>query len=277
MSYGFSSQKFSVQTQFEHYDRTFAMDTAFLNRVGLTSGWVFADYSFYPDKVRHSWIRRIVPFTFLQRGRDRIENGDEYAAVTGLRFSLTRQGFFRVDRSFGQEAWRGQEYRGGQWRANGQMQVFRWLRGYANFGRGRSLFYDEVDPFVGASRSGRLGATFQAGGRFSQNVEFARNTFNRPDTGERVYTVNVANTQTTYQFTKELALRGIVQYDSQRHRVLTDFLGSYDVRPGTVFYAGYGSLYQKRSYQAPDWIDGEGSYLTTRRGLFLKASYLFRF
>jgi hypothetical protein len=42
-------------------------------------------------------------------------------------------------------------------------------------------------------------------------------------------------------------------------------------------YAGYGSLYQKRAYQDPDWIDGQGDYLTTRRGVFFKASYLYRF
>ena len=277
VGYGFSTRRVSVQTQIEHYDRGFAMDTAFLNRVGFTSAWAFADYSFYPDKNRHSWIRRIVPFVFLQGGRDRIQGGDDYVAVTGLRFSLTRQGFFRVDKLFVGEAWQGKEYSGGNWRASGQMQVFRWLRANAFVSRGTSLFYDETDPFLGQSLSARAGATFQAGGRFSQSIEFARNVFDRPETGARVYTVNVVNTRTTYQFTKELALRGIVQYDSQRHRVLTDFLGSYDLRPGTVVYAGYGSLYQKRDYQGLDWIDGEGAYLTTRRGLFLKASYLYRF
>jgi hypothetical protein len=92
-----------------------------------------------------------------------------------------------------------------------------------------------------------------------------------------VYTVNIVNTRTTYQFSKEFALRAIVQYDSQQERVLTDFLGSYELRPGTVVYAGYGSLYEKRGYQNDEWVDDSGYYLTTRRGLFLKASYLYRF
>ena len=59
--------------------------------------------------------------------------------------------------------------------------------------------------------------------------------------------------------------------------MLTDFLGSYDLRPGTVVYIGYGSLYQKRAYRNQEWIDGEGDFLTTQQGLFLKASYLYRF
>jgi hypothetical protein len=42
-------------------------------------------------------------------------------------------------------------------------------------------------------------------------------------------------------------------------------------------YIGYGSLYQKRAYRNQEWIDGQGDFLTTRQGLFLKASYLYRF
>ena len=277
LNYGFSSRRVGLQTQFEHYDRSFVMDTAFLNRVGFTSGWTYADYNFYPDKDRYPWIRRIVPFTFLSTGRDRVEGGDEYVAVGGVRLNFTRQGFFRADRLVSQEAWQGQEFERASWRMSGQVQVLRWLRPYANINRGTALFYDEENPFVGRSVSGRVGATIQPGGRFSESVEFSRNIFDHPVTGARVYTVNVVNTRTTYQFSKEFAVRAIAQYESQRHRVLTDFLGSYEPRPGTVVYAGYGSLYEKRDYRAPDWIDDEGRYLATRRGLFLKASYLYRF
>ena len=277
LGYGYSSQRISVQTQFEHYDEGFEMDTAFLNRVGFTSGWAFADYSFYPDKNRHPWIRRISPFAFVQAGRDRVQGGDEYVGVAGMRLSFTRQGFFRADWLGSREPWQQQEFDKAEWRLSGQVQLLRWLRPYGRLNFGSSLYYDEVDPFVGRIVSGSAGATLQPGGRFSEDVEFTRIVFDRPNDGGNVYTVNVLNTRTTYQFSREFAVRAIVQYDSQQHRVLTDFLGSYDLRPGTVVYAGYGSLYEKRGYQAPDWIAGEGSYLTTRRGLFLKASYLYRF
>ena len=278
LGYGFSSRRSNVQTQLEHYDRGFAMDTAFLNRVGFTAGWVYGDYNFYPDnKGRYRWIRRIVPFTFLQRGRDRIQDGSEHVVVGGLRVAMTRQGFFRADRVVAREPWLGREYDKAEWRASGQIQVLRWLRPYARFNWGSSLYYDDVAPFVGDTVSASGGATIQAGGRFSEQVEFTRSVFNRPETGERVYTVNVVNTRTTYQFTRELAARAIVQYDSQRARVLTDFLGSWDLRPGTVLYAGYGSLYERRGYGESEWFPGQGTYLGTRRGLFLKASYLYRF
>jgi hypothetical protein len=59
--------------------------------------------------------------------------------------------------------------------------------------------------------------------------------------------------------------------------VLTDFLASYELRPGTVIYGGYGSLLERRAFENEEWIPrGRGNYLTTRRGLFFKASYVFR-
>ena len=222
-------------------------------------------------------MSRISTFVFVQGGHDRIQNGDEYTIVSGVRVSATRQGFFRADRVIVQEAWRNNEYDEGNWRVNGQMQVFRWLRPSLFFARGRSLFYDDVDPFLGNSLTANVSALFQIGSRFSEQIEFSHNAFDRLSDGTRVYTVNLLNTRTTYQFTKELAVRSIIRFDSQQHRVLTDLLGSYDLRPGTVFYIGYGSLYQKRAFRNAQWIDGEGDYLTTNQGLFLKASYLFRF
>ena len=59
--------------------------------------------------------------------------------------------------------------------------------------------------------------------------------------------------------------------------MLTDFLSSYELRPGTVVYAGYGSLIEQRDFVGDEWITGAGNYETSQRGLFFKASYLHRF
>ena len=57
--------------------------------------------------------------------------------------------------------------------------------------------------------------------------------------------------------------------------MLTDFLASFTYIPGTVIQLGYGSLYDKVA-----WVDGEfresDRFLEMKRGLFFKASYLWR-
>ena len=117
----------------------------------------------------------------------------------------------------------------------------------------------------------------QPSGRLSQELGVDRVNFNHASTGERVYSVTIVNTKTTYQFTRAFSIRGIAQYDSSRARVLTDFLSSYEPTPGTVVYVGYGSLIERRGFIDGQWTPLTGTYRTTERGLFLKASYLYRF
>ena len=93
--------------------------------------------------------------------------------------------------------------------------------------------------------------------------------FNRASNGEHVYSVDIVNLKTTYQFNRHFLIRLLEQYDSSNRRLLTDLLASYEFVPGTVFHAGYGSLYEKP--------DNAGNYMTVSRGLFFKASYLYRF
>ena len=47
-----------------------------------------------------------------------------------------------------------------------------------------------------------------------------------------MYDLDIINSRTTYQFTRFVFVRGTVQYDSSRAQVLTDFLASYEMRPG---------------------------------------------
>ena len=230
-----------------------------------------------PGQDAIPWLRRVSPFVFVSGGRDRIEQGDERLAVFGGRFRFTRQGFFRVDRILGQEPWAGREFETNRWRANGEVQLQRWISLDARWDAGGAIFYDRESPFAGRSRTFSAGTTFQPTGRFSEQVSYTRVAFDRADTGARVYTIDILNTRTTYQFTPQLFIRAIAQYDSDQRRVLTDLLGSYELRPGTVVYAGYGALFEQRELRDGQWIERQGPYVGTGRGLFFKASYLHRF
>ena len=102
--------------------------------------------------------------------------------------------------------------------------------------------------------------------------------FDRWDDHTNVYTVDVLNTRTTFQINREFALRAIVQYDSSKKQVLTDFLGSWELLPGTVAYAGYGSLIEQHGWNGSEWTDNSPlSYRMSQRGFFFKASYIHRF
>ena len=277
-SWDYSTRRFNFGAFAEHYDRDFHMTPAFYNRVGITGGWIFTGVNFYPDvKKRFGWIRRISPFVFTQGIEDRNAGGDELLVVPAIRMNFTRQGFLRVDRILGHERWLGQRYQLGRSRVQGEVQLFRWLGLDGEFNVGRATFYDPVSPFPGWSHNAELEVSWQPTSRLNATVEYERVDFRRFDTRERVYELELVNTRTTFQFTKQFFVRAIAQYDSLAERVLSDFLASYELRPGTVAYLGYGSLYERRDFVDNAWIDRTGRYLTTRRGFFLKASYLYRF
>ena len=275
--YNYSSRRTNIQFFGEHYDTGFAMDTAFVNQTGVTRGWVYADLSLYPDKKRYPWLRRITPFLYSEHGRDRVARGEMHLTIPGVRVNFTRQGFLRIDRFFGSEPWNGQSFDMDRWRVLGEVQLLRWLNLEGRVITGLATYYDPVSPFQGRSRQASFGLAFEPVPQLSEQLSVTLVDFDREATGERVYSVRIVNSRTTYQFTKYFALRGIVQFDSQRKRVLTDFLSSFELRPGTVLYAGYGSLVERRAYRDGQWVPLEGPYLTTRRGLFFKASYLYRF
>ena len=162
------------------------------------------------------------------------------------------------------------------------MQAVRWLNVSGGGGIGPGIYYDEVDPFQGQSRFSFFGFTFQPNQHIYPEFRGQRRWLERESTGERIYNVTVVNSKTTYQFDKHFLVRFLAQYDSSEHRLLTDFLASYEFVPGTVVHAGYGSLFERGPANgfpndANRPVRLEEKYRATNRGLFFKASYLRRF
>jgi hypothetical protein len=225
----------------------------------------------------------VFPFLFAKVGHDDIQGGRETFFNTGIRFNFTRQGSFEIATSRGEEPWKGQQFSVGNDIAMfGGIQAVRWLNVFGGGGIGPGIYYDEVDPFQGRSFFSIFGLTFQPNQHLSQNIEGNYNYLDRESTGERIYDVTVVNSKTTYQFDKHFLVRFLAQYDSSSRRVLTDLLASYELVPGTVFHAGYGSLYERGPNErfpndANSPVRLEERYRATNRGLFFKASYLRRF
>jgi hypothetical protein len=92
-----------------------------------------------------------------------------------------------------------------------------------------------------------------------------------------VFDVDIVNTKSVYQFDKHFLVRFIEQWDSSRGELLSDFLASYEFVPGTVVHAGYGSLFERLGFEDSQPGPRASHYVTVRRGLFFKASYLHRF
>jgi hypothetical protein len=267
-SYEYGTRRFTITGQLEHYDRGFEMDTAFINRVGVTRAWQYQDVNFYPSAPRFRWIKRINPFFWVSGAKDREQGGTEALYLPAVRFNFTRAGNLRLDYSRGHETFAGQEFDVGTMTADGGVQIKRWLELNAAFHGGPAIFYDPDAPFQGYRRSTSVRVGLQPNAKLNSHTSYSFVTFHSRSTGLNVYRVHIIILRNTYQFTPRFFVRAVAQFDSSQVRILTDFLASYELTPGTVVHAGYGSLYGTDNVEA---------YHATARAVFFKASYRARF
>jgi hypothetical protein len=261
----YNTRRLLIMSFVEHFDGGFQMDTAFLNRVGVTRTWNYGEVDFYPAGGL-AWIKRVAPFAWTTLSDDRTQHGTEFQVMPGIRFNFVRQGQLRLDFDRGHETFAGRRFKTGRAHADGRVLITRWLNVSGTMERSPAIYYDPLDPFGGTQVNRSLGIDWQPSARLAHNLSYDFVKFNRT-TGEQVYKVHIINLRNTYQFNSRFFLRAIAQFDSSKRRVLGDFLASYELVPGTVAHVGYGSVLER--------VDRR-PYSATARAFFFKVSYLAR-
>jgi hypothetical protein len=261
----YNTRRVLIMNFAEHFDRGFQMDTAFLNRVGITRMWNYGEVNFYPAGGL-AWIKRVAPFAWTTFADDRTQGGTEFQVMSGIRFNFVRQGSLRLDYDRGHETFAQRRFRTGRMHADGRAQITRWLNVSGTFERSPAIYYDPLDPFGGMQVNRTLALDWQPNAKLAHNLSYDYVKFDRP-TGEPVYRLHIVNLRNTYQFSPRFFVRGIVQFDSSKRRILGDVLASYELVPGTVAHLGYGSVLESVERRP---------YAGTTRAFFFKVSYLAR-
>jgi hypothetical protein len=144
----------------------------------------------------------------------------------------------------------------------------------ALYSRSNAIRY-VAEPYSGYGNRASAQVTFKPSEKFDLTANLTYSDFTRGSTGEKEYDYAIWRGRLGYQPNKYLQFRAVVEYNTFRRQMLTDFLASFVYVPGTVLQLGYGSLYDRTA-----WIDGEyrdaDRFLEMKRGLFIKASYLWR-
>ncbi|UCD25403.1 MAG: hypothetical protein JSW51_05670, partial [Gemmatimonadota bacterium] len=91
----------------------------------------------------------------------------------------------------------------------------------------------------------------------------------------KIYDYPIVRGKLTYQLSKYLFFRGILEYNDFRKEILTDLLASFTYIPGTVVHVGYGSLHDRTEWRDGDYVPSD-EFRQMRRRFFFKASYLWR-
>lgn len=272
----YSKSNFTCVAAYERYGSDFFMATAFYNRVGFGRGYIQAGprFNIKLDKVK--WLKRIAPFINYTRLHDLGTGMEDISRVLGLNLGFAPKGEVTVEYRDEDEAWAAILHDKKYFNSYGNIQLLKWLHVTANFLIGDQIYYHPTDSFVGSGTIMDLGFWIEPGINLKVGLNYIYSGLKEKQDNRQVYSLNIYNIHTTYQFNKYFFLRGIVRYDDYQDKVLTDLLASFTLIPGTVVHLGYGTLHQRNRWEYNHWVPGQGDFLNMKQGLFFKASYLWR-
>ena len=248
----------------------FAADAGYVTRTGLTSLAATIVPKFYPKR---GVVRRVSVTGVAAPSRDAFSGLWEMNASGTVGLTLTGATTISAGYHATTEVYLGQRFPTSGVTAAAGTQVTKQLRLQGTFSRGQAIYYP--DPSAGRSTGASAAVVYQPSERWSASLSVTYSNFDREDGGERVYDYLIARGRATFQLNRFLFFRGIVEYNSFRRQLVTDLLASFTYIPGTVIHAGYGSLYEQAGWDGVAYVR-DRSFREMRRGLFFKASYLWR-
>ncbi len=272
----YTSSSLIVWGIYERYDNDFYMATAFQNRVGISRGAGGFGPIFKIKLKGIPWLKRIIPFAHYYRLYDLGTRMTDVSREFAVNFGFSPWGELNLEYWHEDEAWAGRMFDKKYFHSVGYIQLFKWLQLFENIVIGEQIYYHPTDPFLGTGKTIELDATVEPGMKLKLGFSYLYSDLKTREDKQKVYSINIYNLHTTYQFNKYFFLRGIIRYDDLREKLLTDFLASFTLIPGTVVHLGYGSLHLRNQWQDGMWIPGQGDLLMMKQGLFFKASYLWR-
>jgi hypothetical protein len=242
----------------------FKADTGFIKRTDIRQGRFYIGYKFRPNK---SWILTFQPDYIFNSYYDHDGILVEQENQASIDFEFPKQTYFSLFYNDMMERWANIDFKKKSFSVNLHSEPTSYFTGGFYFYMGKSIYYSKENPYLGYKHIFETWLSFLPNPRLKTELDFTKNTFWREKGGEQVYDYNIIRSKTTYQFTKKLFLRSILEYNAYWDELTTDFLLSYMYNHGTVFFFGYGGLYDT-NHDMP--------FRQNSRSFFVKISYLWR-
>jgi len=132
------------------------------------------------------------------------------------------------------------------------------------------FIYRDDPPELGTGHNINMNATLKPTTRFLLDLSYSRARLTSTATRSLLYDGYILRANSTYQFSRELFLRLITEYNHFGRSVNVYPLLSYRLNPFTIFYAG-------STYDGRDFDDTRrNNFIQTQRQFFVKFQYLIR-
>ena len=261
----------------------FRTDVGFVRRTDQRHASVSGGYRWWPEH----WLRNWGPEFVYARNHDFAGVLQDEVADAGINLALARNMFVAGNVRRELERFGGIEFVKTRARLFGRVDTSRRVGVSLEYRRGEQIRFDADAPWLGHEQGISASIRLRPVPRLRSTVNVATNRFSDPRRGGGAgFDVQIYRALTTYQFSNRLLFRNISEYNTFDGTLDLNFLLTYRVDAGTVFYAGYDDHYQQADLiegDLTDWRDVGGRRpdptrrQRTNRAVFLKLQYLFRY
>ena len=284
-----------------HYsDRSpdFRSELGFIPRVDIRTMQHFAAYFWRPDGRR---LVQFGPSALAIVNWNRQNQVQDWISTLAFQTTFTGQTTLEVGRTEAFELFQGVGFRKHSTRADFGTQWLKWLGFRVTYDGGTRInfFPSSGPPFLSTFSNVTAGFTYRPAPklRFDQTYLYSRLGTREGSTpagfspGMGIFNNHILRSKLNYQFTRELSLRLILDYNAvlpnedlvsltRAKRLNADVLVTYLLNPGTALYVGYTDRYENLRLDplAPGGLartTGPGN--STGRQFFVKLSYLLRY
>ncbi len=243
----------------------FEASSGFVNRVDYRRIIAFTSFRIFPQKKYLNGLYLNLNIGKMDAYFENIVT-DRWA-VANLHFEFTQWSRLNISYKNYMERYGGINFNKKVFTLNGNTNLIGWLPFGFFFRTEDSIYYDPNDPFLGWSNTYGLFINFKPSKRLQMGLDFSKNIFWEKRGGKQLWDYSVVRQRTTYQISKTLSLRTIVDYNHFYKEIYGSFLISYILRPGTVFFLGLDTNLFKNA---------AGRYTRSGYSIFIKFSYWWR-
>jgi len=276
----------------------FRSDLGFIPRVDIRLFGNFFSYRWKPKKGK---INSFGPNSFTTADWDHKGKLQDWRQNLAFNMALKGQTFIFVRRAEYFESFQNLPFREHQNTIQASTAWLRWLElaGTVDFGRGVNYFPGSgLAPFLAKAQDANFSIRLRPSARLRLEQTYLYDRLGvlkgfqpsiAPSRGA-IFNNHILRTKVNYQFSRELSLRAIIDYNAvlpnstlvdldKTKRITGDVLLTYLIHPGTAFYAGFTDTRENLALLSgplPLLERTRQPALTTGRQFFVKLSYLFR-
>jgi len=307
----YTGRHFILYTNYNDFSPNFCSELGFVNRIDIRQHNASGGYFWRPEKSK------IIDFgPSFGETVDWNHNGilQDWVAVLGFQVDLTKHTTVSVSRGEAYELFNNIDFRKHSTALLVSTQPYKWISFSARYARGLGENFfppSGISPFLGNVQKINFGLTLRPSSRFRFDETLiyyrlgTRAGWTTPPftPGQSVFNNYLNRAKLNYQFTKELSLRLILDYNATiantglldlqtnlgsydggpiapTKQFTTDVLFTYLLHPGTAVYLGYNNGYSDLSLHpgTPPFVTARGApNNSTSRLFFIKVSYLLRY